>query len=47
MRTADGHSIHVSVGNTLFTLIGFMGMYVILSALYFFIATRIIAQGPE
>jgi len=47
MRTADGHSINVSGGNALFTLIGFMGMYVILSALYFFLTTRIIAHGPE
>jgi len=47
MRTADGHSTNVSGGNALFTLIGFMGMYVILSVLYFFLATRIIARGPE
>ena len=47
MRTADGHSTQVSSGNVLFTLLGFMGLYVLLSALYFFITTRIIAQGPE
>ncbi|MGH7411911.1 MAG: cytochrome ubiquinol oxidase subunit I [Candidatus Methylomirabilis sp.] len=47
MRTADGHSTNVSGGNALFTLIGFMGMYVLLSVLYFFITTRIIAHGPE
>ena len=27
MRTADGYSTHVSAGNGLFTLLGFMGMY--------------------
>ncbi len=47
MRTADGHSTNVSGGNVLFTLIGFMGLYVMLSALYFFLTTRIIAHGPE
>ncbi|MFQ5796797.1 MAG: cytochrome ubiquinol oxidase subunit I [Candidatus Bipolaricaulia bacterium] len=47
MRTADGHSTHVSAGNALFTLLGFMGLYVVVSALYFFLMTRIIAQGPE
>ena len=32
MRTADGFSPHVSAGNTLFTLLGFMGMYTVLLA---------------
>jgi cytochrome d ubiquinol oxidase subunit I len=47
MRTAEGHSTNVSSGNALFTLIGFMGMYAMLSLLYFFLTTRIIAHGPE
>jgi len=47
MRTADGHSTQVSAGNALFTLLGFMGLYVVVSALYFFLTTRIIARGPE
>lgn len=47
MRTAEGHSTHVSAGNALFTLIGFMGLYVMVSALYFFLTTRIITHGPE
>ena len=46
MRTADGYSTNVSTGNTLFTLLGFMGLYSLLSVLYFFITTRIIARGP-
>jgi len=46
-RTADGYSQQVSPGNVLFTLLGFMGMYTLLSVLYFFITTRIIAAGPE
>lgn len=46
MRTADAHSDHVSGGNTLFTLLGFAGLYALLSALYFFVTVRIIAEGP-
>jgi cytochrome d ubiquinol oxidase subunit I len=33
MRTSDGASTHVSAGNALFTLLGFMGMYTVLSML--------------
>ncbi|QDU08026.1 cytochrome ubiquinol oxidase subunit I [Gimesia aquarii] len=47
MKTADGASQNVSQGNVLFTLLGFMGLYLFLSVLYFFLATRIINQGPE
>ena len=47
MRTAAGYSTNVSAGNTLFTLLGFMGLYSLLSVLYFFITTRIIAHGPD
>jgi cytochrome d ubiquinol oxidase subunit I len=47
MRTAAGYSTNVSAGNTLFTLLGFMGLYSLLSVLYFFITTRIIAKGPD
>ncbi len=47
MKTADGASQNVSQGNVLFTLLGFMGLYLFLSVLYFFLAIRIIHQGPE
>jgi len=47
MPTAEGSSINVSAGNSLFTLLGFMGLYALLSVLYFFVTTRIIAHGPE
>lgn len=47
MKTADGASHNISEGNVLFTLLGFMGLYLLLSVLYFFLATRIISQGPE
>jgi cytochrome bd ubiquinol oxidase subunit I len=47
MRTASGASINVSAGNTLFTLIGFMGMYALLSVLFLLLVGREIAHGPE
>ena len=46
LRTAGGHSPHVSAGNSLFTLIGFMGMYALLSILFLFLVHREIVRGP-
>jgi cytochrome d ubiquinol oxidase subunit I len=46
MRTADGFSPNVSEGNALFTLLGFMGMYALLTFLFLFLAAREIARGP-
>lgn len=46
MRTADGSSPMVSAGNTLFTLLGFMGMYAVLSILFLFLMHREIEHGP-
>jgi cytochrome d ubiquinol oxidase subunit I len=47
MRTSEGASMNVSAGNTMFTLIGFMGIYVVLSILFLFLVQREIAHGPE
>jgi cytochrome d ubiquinol oxidase subunit I len=47
MRTSEGVSPHVSPGNTLFTLIGFMGMYTVLAILFLFLMHREIDHGPE
>jgi cytochrome d ubiquinol oxidase subunit I len=47
MRTSEGPSLHVSSGNTLFTLIGFMGMYTVLGILFLFLTHREIEHGPE
>jgi cytochrome d ubiquinol oxidase subunit I len=47
MRTADGYSKNVSAGNAMFTLIGFMGMYALLTILFLFLVQREIAHGPE
>jgi cytochrome d ubiquinol oxidase subunit I len=46
MRTAQGLSPAVSAGNSLFTLIGFMGMYAVLSILFLFLVYREIEHGP-
>ncbi len=47
MRTVDGYSKNVSAGNGLFTLLGFMGMYTLLSIVFLFLLRREIEQGPE
>ena len=47
MRTADGYSKTVSAGNGMFTLLGFMGMYLVLGILFLFLVRREIEQGPE
>lgn len=45
-RTAEGISPTVSAGNSLFTLLGFMGMYALLGALFIFLVAREIGHGP-
>ena len=47
MRTAHGTSPMVSAGNSLFTLLGFLGMYFIIGVLFLFLVIRHINQGPE
>jgi len=47
LRTADGYSKHVSAGNSLFTLLGFLGMYSVLSLLWIVLVYRFIQAGPE
>jgi cytochrome d ubiquinol oxidase subunit I len=46
MRTADGYSKMVSAGNGMFTLIGFMGLYMVLGILFLFLVHREIDCGP-
>jgi cytochrome d ubiquinol oxidase subunit I len=46
LRTADGYSKQVSAGNGLFTLMGFMGMYMVLGLLFLFLVRREIEHGP-
>jgi cytochrome bd ubiquinol oxidase subunit I len=47
MRTADGASPNVSAGNSLFSLLGFMGMYMVLGILFLFLVAREIGRGPQ
>jgi cytochrome d ubiquinol oxidase subunit I len=46
MRTSEGYSKMVSAGNGLFTLLGFMGMYMVLGILFLFLVRREIENGP-
>jgi cytochrome d ubiquinol oxidase subunit I len=47
MRTAHGYSPYVSAGNGLFTLLGFMGLYLVLGILFLFLLWREVHQGPS
>jgi cytochrome d ubiquinol oxidase subunit I len=47
LRTVDGYSKMVSAGNGWFSLLGFMGMYTVLSVLFLFLVYREIEHGPE
>ena len=47
MRTRDGSSHLVSSGNSLFTLLGFMGLYTVLSMLFLLLMYRQLERGPE
>jgi len=47
LRTAQGSSTHVSAGNSLFTLLGFLGIYSLLSILWIVTVYRIIDTGPQ
>jgi cytochrome d ubiquinol oxidase subunit I len=46
MRTSRGFSPEVSAGNGLFTLMGFMGMYTVMSILFLFLIHRELDRGP-
>ena len=47
IRTSDGYSKYVSAANGLFTLLGFMGIYSVLSILFIVLVYQIIAKGPQ
>jgi cytochrome d ubiquinol oxidase subunit I len=46
MRTINGASPNVSAGNGLFSLLGFMGMYMLLGILFLFMVAREVGHGP-
>jgi len=47
LRTTEGFSMNVSAGNGLFTLLGFMGLYALLSIFFLFLLQVTIWKGPE
>jgi len=46
LRTSAGVSPRVSAGNGLFTLLGFMGLYTVLSMVFLLLMAREISHGP-
>jgi cytochrome d ubiquinol oxidase subunit I len=46
-RTSEGYSKVVNPGSTVFTLIGFVGLYMVLGLLFLFLVGREIHHGPE
>jgi cytochrome d ubiquinol oxidase subunit I len=46
IRTSAGYSTHVGAGNSLFTLLGFLGMYSLLSILWIVLVYNLINDGP-
>lgn len=46
IRTSAGYSKYVGAGNSLFTLLGFMGLYTVTSILFIVLIYRIIDKGP-
>jgi cytochrome d ubiquinol oxidase subunit I len=45
VRTSTGASSHVGAGNSLFTLLGFLGMYTLLSLLWIILVYKHIEHG--
>ncbi len=46
-RTAQGYSPKVSSGATIFTLVGFAGIYFVLGLIYLFLMGREVLHGPQ
>lgn len=47
LKTSEGISPTVSSGNTLFTLLGFVGLYMLLGLLFLVLVGKTIHQGPK
>jgi cytochrome d ubiquinol oxidase subunit I len=47
MKTPAGTSSMVSAGNTLFTLLGFAGIYLVMGLLFLLLVVKTISQGPK
>ena len=46
LRTNQGYSTNVTAGNSMFTLLGYMGLYLVLGILFLFLIQREIGHGP-
>ena len=46
LRTRDGYSKAVSTGDTVFTVIGFVGLYFVLGVLFLYLVGREVNHGP-
>src|SRR5713226_4142234 len=46
LRTNQGYSTNVIAGNSMFTLLGYMGLYLVLGILFLFLIQREIGEGP-
>jgi cytochrome d ubiquinol oxidase subunit I len=46
LRTAEGSSATVAAGDVVFSVVGFMGLYLMLGLLFVFLVGRQIARGP-
>jgi cytochrome d ubiquinol oxidase subunit I len=46
-RTMHATSTNVSGGMTMFTLLGFMGLYAVLGLLYVFLFLKVVYEGPR
>jgi len=47
IRTSQGYSTHIGAGTSLFTLLGFLGMYAVLSILWIVLVYNFIQDGPQ
>lgn len=47
LKTAQGTSANVAVGETIFTTLGFAGIYLMLGLLFLLLVGRVIHQGPR
>jgi cytochrome d ubiquinol oxidase subunit I len=47
LRTSEGYSKHIGAGTSLFSLLGFLGLYSVLSVLWVMLVWSAIERGPE
>jgi len=47
MTTAQGVSTNVSAGETIFTLLGFMGIYALLGLVFLYLLLKFVGEGPS